>query len=267
MKMRGTLASLAFCGLSLPLFAVDSGYPPYPTDVSVEPQLPAPSIDSPYAGPTLMNPQPQPQPQTYGFDQPASANSWGSAPTVQQSMQGSMLNYQYLEIGYRYRDPKGGDYDGSHGFGGSLVLQLPATFFLKASMDWTSGSGDRSAAGVRDADYDLSTIAIGGGVYMAIKPNLHFVGEAGFLYANFDGDTSDRSYTEAGMYVRPSLRYQMVDWLELQAGVTVSSMDDYDSKVVDIGGYFRVLPQLDVNLGMDFGDEIRSLRAGGRLRW
>ena len=84
---------------------------------------------------------------------------------------------------------------------------------------------------------------------------------------NFDADTAKRSYTEAGVYVRPSLRYQMVDWLELQAGVTVTSMDDYDSKVLDIGGYFRVLPQLDVNLGMDFGDEIRSLRAGGRLRW
>jgi hypothetical protein len=263
MKMRRTLASLAFCGFAMPLLGLDAGYPPYPTDVGVEPQLPAPSIDSPYAGPTLMNPQPQ----TYGFDQPAATNNWGGVQTVQQSMQGSMLNYQYLELGYRYRDPKGGAYDGSHGLGGTLVLALPATFFIKASMDWTSGSGDRSVAGVRNADYDLSTISVAGGVYMAIKPNLHFVGEAGFIYANFDADTSKRSYTEAGVYVRPSLRYQMVDWLELQAGVTVSSMDDYDSKVLDLGGYFRVLPQLDVNLGMDFGDETRLLRAGGRLRW
>jgi hypothetical protein len=263
MKTRGILASLACCGFSLSLFAVDSGYPAYPSQVSVEPQLPAPSIDSPYAGPTLMNPQPQ----SYGFEQSAPTNSWGSVQTVQQGMQGSMLNYQYLELGYRYRDPKGGAYDGSHGFGGSLVLELPATFFIKASMDWTSGSGDRSVAGVRNADYDLSTISVGGGVYMAIKPNLHFVGEAGFLYANFDADRASRSFTEAGIYMRPSLRYQMVDWLELQAGVTVTSMDDYDGRVVDVGGYFRVLPQLDVNLGMDFGDEIRSLRAGGRLRW
>jgi YVTN family beta-propeller protein len=113
----------------------------------------------------------------------------------------------------------------------------------------------------------IATISVGGGVYMAIKPNLHFVGEAGFLYANFDADRASRSFTEAGIYMRPSLRYQMVDWLELQAGVTVTSMDDYDGRMVDVGGYFRVLPQLDVNLGMDFGDEIRSLRAGGRLRW
>jgi hypothetical protein len=263
MKMRGTLASLALCGLSMPLFGVDSGYPPYPTDVSVEPRLSAPAADSPYAGPTLMNPDAS----GYGYGQPVPTHSWGGVQTVQQSMQGSMLNYQYFEIGYRYLDPKGGDYDGSHGLGGALVVELPATFFIKAAMNWTSGSGERSGAGVRNADYDLSTISVGAGVYAAIKSNLHFVGEAGFIYANFDADTAKRSYTEAGVYVRPSLRYQMVDWLELQAGVTVTSMDDYDNRVLDFGGYFRVLPQFDVNLGMDFGDQNRTLRAGGRLRW
>lgn len=234
---------------------------PYP---GISPSLPPPSVGSPYAGPTMMEPMPPPPAANYGFQQPVPTNSWGG---IQQSVEGSMLNYQYLELGYRYVDPKGGDYNGSHGLGGSLVLQLPAMFFLKANVNWTSGSGNRTVAGVKDADYSLSTISIGGGLYMAVKPNLHFVGEAGFVYANFDGANRNHSFTEAGIYIRPSLRYQMVDWLELQTGVTVSSMSDYDSKIWDLGGYFRVFPQFDINLGMDFGDQSRVLRAGGRLRW
>lgn len=234
---------------------------PYP---GIAPSLPPPTLGSPYAGPTMMDPMPPPPPPAYGFQQPAPTNAWGG---IQQSVEGSMLNYQYLEVGYRYLDPKGGDYNGSHGLGGTLVLQLPAMFFLKASVNWTSGSGTKTARGVKDADYDLSTITIGGGLFMAVKPNFHFVGEAGFVYANFDGANRNHSFTEAGIYVRPSLRYQMVDWLELQTGVTVTSMSDFDSKIWDLGGYFRVMPQFDLNLGFDIGDQNRTLRAGGRLRW
>jgi hypothetical protein len=55
--------------------------------------------------------------------------------------------------------------------------------------------------------------------------------------------------------------------LELQAGVTVSSTSDYDSKTFDFGGYFRVLPQLDLNVGADIGDVNRTFKTGARLRW
>ncbi|HRJ10317.1 MAG TPA: hypothetical protein PK490_05795 [Prosthecobacter sp.] len=229
----------------------------------MSPTLPPPSLGSSYAGPTMMEPVPPP-PSPYGFQQPTPTNTWGS---IQESAEGSMLNYQYLEVGYRYLDPKGGDYNGSHGLGGTLVLKLPAMFFLKGSVNWTSGSGNKTVRGVKDADYSLSTITIGGGLFMAIKPNFHFVGEAGFVYANFDGANRNYSFTEAGIYIRPSLRYQMVDWLELQTGVTVTSTSDFDNRIWDLAGYFRVMPQFDLNIGFDIGNESRVLRAGGRLRW
>jgi hypothetical protein len=199
---------------------------------------------------------------------PAQTNSWGS--TVQQSMGSSgpsILNYQYAEAFYRYVSPKESDYNGSHGLGVALVMPLPTIFFLKGTFAWGSGTGEKTAKAAANADYELSTITIGGGAYMPITQKLHFVGEVGLVYANFQADGVDKSYTDGGIYVRPSIRYQVVDWLELQAGVTVASTDDYDSKVFDVLGYFRVFPMLDLNIGADFGDVTRGFRAGARLRW
>lgn len=232
---------------------------------AVSPTLPSPTMSSPYAGPTMMNPTPPPAPGTYDYQQPVTTNAWGG---MQQSMTGSnMLNYRYVEAGYRYVDPSGGELNGSHGLGVVLSIDLPTVFFVKGSFNWSSGSGTKNVRGAANADYDLSVITIGGGAYMAITPKLHFVGEVGLVYANLSSSGNNISYTDGGIYVRPSLRYQMVDWLELQAGVTVSSASDYDSKVIDFGAYFRVFPQMDLNLGMDLGDETRTMRAGARLRW
>lgn len=231
---------------------------------AMAPTLPPPTMNSPYAGPTMMEPTPTAAPG-YGFQQPVATNSWGG---VQQSMNGSnMLNYRYLEAGYRYVDPSGGELDGSHGLGVTLSIDLPAIFFVKGSFNFSSGTGTKNVKGTAEAEYDLSVITVGGGAWMAITPKFHFVGEVGLVYANLSSEGTNISYTDGGIYIRPSLRYQLVDWLELQAGVTVSSASDYDSKVIDFGAYFRVFPQMDMNIGMDLGDETRTMRAGARLRW
>jgi hypothetical protein len=228
-----------------------------PTYEGMAPTLPPPDLDSAYAGPTMLDPSPESIP----------VNGWGS--TMQQSIEGGtpLLNYSYAEAGYRFVDPKINGAKGSHGLGVALVMDLPTIFFLKGSFNWTSGSTDRTAKGAANANYKLATITIGGGAYMAITSKFHIVGEAGLVYANFDADGINKSYTDAGVYVRPSLRYQALDWLELQAGVTVSSTSDYDSKTFDFGGYFRVLPQLDLNVGADIGDVNRTFKTGARLRW
>ncbi len=229
----------------------------------MSPTLSAPTVGSPYAGPTMADPY-----ANYGYQQPAQTNAWGS--TVQQSMGGtspSMLNYKYVEAFYRFTDPKDSEMNGSHGLGVALVMDLPTIFFLKGSFTWNSGSGEQTARGAANADYDLSTITIGGGAFMPITQKLHFVGEVGLVYANFQADGINKSYTDGGIYVRPSLRYQVLDWMEVQAGVSVASTDDYNSKVFDVGGYFRVMPLFDLNIGADFGDQSRGFKAGGRLRW
>lgn len=235
-----------------------------PGYVTMSPTMAAPTIGSPYAGQTMMDTAPPPQPGYGNYQQPVSTNNWG----MQQSMSGSnMINYRYIEANYRYVDPRGGDLNGSHGLGVTLSIDLPTMFFVKGSFNWSSGEGTKNVRGAAKADYDLSVITIGGGAFIPLTDKLHFVGEVGLVYANLSSSGRNVSYTDGGIYVRPSLRYQMVDWLELQAGVTISSADDYDSKVIDFGAYFRVFPQMDMNIGMDLGDETRTMRAGARLRW
>lgn len=262
----------AGAGLSAPTMPVMPTAPTPPAGMAdpnamytgMSPTVAAPTVGSSYAGPTMADPY-----ANYGYPQQSvQTNSWGS--TVQQSMGSSspsMLNYQYAEAFYRFTDPKDKEMNGSHGLGVSLVMPLPTIFFLKGSFTWGSGSGERTAKAAANADYDISTITIGGGAYMPITQKLHFVGEVGLVYANFQADGINKSYTDGGLYVRPSLRYQVVEWMELQAGVSVASTDDYDSKVFDVGGYFRVFPMFDLNVGADFGDVSRGFRAGGRLRW
>lgn len=232
----------------------------------VSPTVQAPTLGSPWAQQTMADPTGQ-DTQGYDYQQPAQTNSW--AGSIQQSMGSgpSMLNYKYVEAFYKFTDPKENGMNGSHGLGLALVMDLPTIFFLKGTFAWNSGSGERSAKAAANADYDLSTITVGGGAYMAITPKLHFVAEAGLIYANFQADGVNKSYTDGGIYLRPSLRYLVLEWLELQAGVTVASTDDYDSKILDFSGYFRVFPMFDLNLGADFGNQNRSFRAGGRLRW
>lgn len=229
----------------------------------VAPSLPPPAPNSGYGSPSFVS-QPAAPNYGYGTQQPAPANTWAGS-TIGNSM--SMLSYNYIDAGYRYIDPKGNSFDGSHGLGATVSFALFQPFFVKAGLNWTSGSGGNTVKAASNANYSLSTISIAGGVYMPITQKLHFVGEVGLVYANLDATSSSLSYTEAGVYVRPSLRYQALDFLELQGGVTVSSTSNYDSKLIDLGAYLRLMPQLDFNLGADFGDESRTMRAGVRLRW
>lgn len=225
----------------------------------VSPNVAAPSLGSErsyYGAPTYDG-------VDYDF-KPASMNNFNSAPAGGGD---GLLTYNYVEAGYRYVDPRGNALDGNHGLGVALSLGLFQPFFVKASLNWGSGTGGNTVGSAVNADYDFSTIALAAGAYMPITERLHFLGELGVVYANLDADRLGLSYTDAGVFVRPALRYQAAETLELQAGVTVSSADEYDSRILDFAAYLRVFPQLDLNVGADLGDQTRTLKLGARFRW
>ncbi len=248
-----------------------SAYPsaPPPTFTGNPYAAPTPPPSYPYTPPPAegvgMNYAPPPQAPAPNYNYPSNAQV---GYNNNAGLGASMLSYNYIEGGYRYFDPKGNALDGNHGLGLNLGIALMQPIFLKGGFNWGSGSGNaNTVAGAVNADYEFSSINIGGGVYMAIMNKLHFVGELGAVYANLDADKLGLSYTDGGVFVRPSLRYQALETLELQAGVTVSSASDYNSRVIDIGAFLRVMPQVDLNLGADFGDESRTVKAGVRMRW
>ncbi|MDI1313524.1 hypothetical protein [Prosthecobacter sp.] len=178
-----------------------------------------------------------------------------------------MVNFSNLEAYYRYVAPKASSLSGANTIGATLTVALFDPLYLKFGASWGSGGGG-SVAGAAKADYDFASIQAGVGFHTSlINQKLTFVAEAGLMYASLKAQDTSVSFSDGSIYVRPALRYTPLDWLELQAGVTVSSADKYDSKMVDLTSYFRVLPMFDIGLGGDFGNTTRAFRTSLRLRW
>ncbi len=252
------------------------GYPPPTTPVpaypnSLPPSSVTPSVTTPppYVDPYATAPAPgavssyAPQGSgAYTAPPPSSAN-YG----VKQGP--SLVNFNNLEVYYRYVDPKNGNLDGASTIGGALTIALFNPLYVKVGASWGSGpGGSGTVGGAVNANYDFATIQAGAGFHTSlISDKLTFVAEAGLVYASLRATDSSLSFSDGAIYVRPALRFTPLDFLEVQAGVTVSSADKYDSKLVDLSTYFRVLPMFDIGIGADFGDTTRAFRTSLRLRW
>jgi hypothetical protein len=200
---------------------------------------------------------PPPAPGTYGG--PADMSYAGAVPGI--------VNYNYIEFNYRYVQPKNKGLDGANTIGGTLSVALFEPLFLKFGAFWGSGKG-AGTAGATNSDYDFAAIQAAVGFHTKlIDQRLQFTGEAGVQYANLKSTNSTASFSDGAIYVRPALRFAPTDVIEVQAGVTVSSADKYDSKVLDLSGYFRVMPKFDIGIGADFGDTTRGFRGNLRYRW
>jgi len=241
-------------GTGMPMGAPGMGPAPTLPAVPQYPAYPAPGMDMTMGAP----------PPTPGFQPMAApAGGGGMMGGTAAGIGPSLLTYNYLEGQYQYHNPKGNDLDGSSGIGLALSAQLFQPLYIKGSFDWSSvGGGSTSKNG-----YDFSSISMGGGLYMAVFNNFHFTGEVGGTYAKLDASKDALSFSDGAVYVRPGVRFTPVDFLELQAGVTVNSADTFDSKIIDVAAYMRVFSQLDLGLGADFGNESTSIKGGVRFRW
>ena len=242
--------------------------PAYPNSLPPPSITPAVTAPPPYADPYASAPPPGPvssyAPQgASNYSAPPGAASYGAKPGPE------MVNFNNLEVFYRYVDPKDKSLDGAPTIGGALKVALFNPLYLKVGASWGSGSGGKgNAGGAVNADYDFASIQAGAGFHTALINNkLTFVAEAGINYTSLRATNSALSFSDGSIYIRPALRFTPLDWLEVQGGVTVSSADKYDSKVLDLSTYFRVLPMFDIGIGADFGDTTRAFRTALRLRW
>ncbi|MDB6006833.1 MAG: hypothetical protein JWR15_3820 [Prosthecobacter sp.] len=181
----------------------------------------------------------------------------------------NLVNFNNLEAYYRYLAPKQPGLAGANTIGATLTVALFNPLYLKFGASWGSGpGGGGTVAGATKANYDFASIQAGAGFHTPlINDKLTFIAEAGLSYASLRAKDSSVSFSDGSIYVRPALRFTPLDWLEVQAGVTVSSADRYDSKMLDLSAYFRLLPMFDVGVGGDFGDATRAFRTMLRLRW
>ncbi|WP_300932515.1 hypothetical protein [Prosthecobacter sp.] len=255
-------------GTPPPGYGTPPNVPAYPN--SLPPSTVSSNVTAPppYADPYATAPAPgqmssyTPQGVSNYSSGPTGAANYGAKPAGP-----NMVNFNSLEAYYRYVAPKASNLSGANTIGGTLTVALFDPLYLKFGASWGSGGGG-SVTGATKGNYDFASIQAGVGFHTSlINEKLTFVAEAGLSYASLRAQDSSVSFSDGSIYVRPALRFTPLDWLELQAGVTVSSADKYDSKMVDLTSYFRLLPMFDVGVGGDFGNTTRSFRTSLRLRW
>ena len=210
-------------------------------------------------------PAPPPTYPSYGADMSYGSTGYTPMPDSGFGSSGgsspSILSYGFLEAGYQFQKPKDSSLDGAHGIGISLSAQLFKPLFINADFGWTLSNGKGNK------EYDFTSASLGAGLYLPIVSKFHFVAEVGGIYGKLDAKKDSLSFTEGAVYARPALRFAPVEFLEFQAGVTVTSSDSFDSMVFDVGGYFRIFSQLDLGLNVDLGDGFTGFTGGIRFRW
>jgi hypothetical protein len=177
----------------------------------------------------------------------------------------SMLTYGQLEGRYVYNTFKTDGVASSSGLALGLTAQLFNPFFLHADFNWSSTSG--SGSGLSSKSYDFSTISIGGGGYFAITDRVHLVAEVGGLYSSLSASKDKLSFSDGAIYMNPKLRFLATEVLELDVGLLLTSADNYNSSVLQLGGYWRMFSSMDLGGGVDFGDMQNSYHVGVRFRW
>lgn len=197
---------------------------------------------------------------------PAPAMYGGPGFAPQQAytppMGSALLSYGQIEAQYRLISFKDTKIDDGNGIHASLMTQLFNPFFIHATVDWASGGGS-----AKSKSYDFSTISVGIGGYFALSDRLHIVAEVGGLYSSLSANKESVSFDDGAIYVNPYIRFAATNDLELQAGITLTSADNYDSSTFDLGGYYRIFSQMDLGLGASFGDVTNDYHLGVRFRW
>jgi len=174
-----------------------------------------------------------------------------------------MLTYGFLEGRYQYFNPRNSELKGAHGLSAALSAELFKPLFIRAGFGWSaSGSSSKNSR-----EYDFTTASLGLGAYLPIGGVFHLLIEGGGAYGKLDSKSDRFSFTDGAFYVRPALRIAPVDSFEFQAGLNLTSSDEFGSYTVDLSAFIRLISRLDLALGVDLGDEFTGFTGGLRVRW
>lgn len=173
-----------------------------------------------------------------------------------------LLTYGYLDAHIGYNDFKGDDKLKSRaGFGANLHVELMKPLFLHFGLDRITSEDSRGR------DLTLTSYTIGGGAYIPFGSRFHIFGEIGFRYDNVNDNLQDLNPDDFALYLRPGLRVAATEKLELDASVYFSNTNNFNSFVIEMGGYYSLLSWLDIGGGINFAEDVNSYQIGGRLRW
>ncbi len=187
----------------------------------------------------------------------------GFGNAVGGAARSGMLTYGQLEANYNYTTFKDKSLDAAHGIGLGLTAQLFNPFFVHGTFNWSGGNGKALS---KDG-YTFNSVSIGGGGYFQITPQIHLVAEIGGLYSSLSASKDSLSFTNGAIYVHPYFRAAATEDLELNLGVMMTSASNYNARVLELGGYYKLFSSMDLGFGADLGDQENTYHLGVRFRW
>lgn len=163
-----------------------------------------------------------------------------------------LLQYDYIDLGYRYTDPDPGDeLNGGYGHGSYSIF---SNVFLDIGYAYDTSN-----------DVDINTLQYGGGFFFPLMDKLHLVGNVGgkrvrIEFNDFGSGNTDR------FYVGPELRAKIHQNMEVNFGYTWEAGEGDATNNYNLGVMFAVNDSIAIPLAVDFLDEeAQQFSAGMRF--
>jgi hypothetical protein len=256
---RHSRIAQVFCSV-IATMTVGNAYSQY----GYAPQVPAAGAGTGYGYPAS-------NPYVSAPADPNMGMAYGAPAYQQQPMMGmagapapsSMLTYGMLEASYASINFKNTGAPSFNGLGIALMAELFQPFYVTGGFNWASTS---SLNGTR-SKYTFNSVHVGVGGYIPLSQNFHLVGEVGGLYASLAASKASLAFSNGALYVNPKIRCAVSPDLEIDAGIFMTSADEYNSRSYDFAAFYRLFTAMDIGVGAGFGDITRVYHVGVRFRW
>lgn len=161
------------------------------------------------------------------------------------------FNYDYVDLGYRTGEIF--ETVDVSGFGAEASHMLAPNFRLKAGADILDAD---------DVDADGYRVALQGGFFTALAPNMDVVVDAGLLYIDID-DVDD----DTGVKIDGILRFRVDPRLELNAGLSYVDIFDDSDTGLHLAGLYSLNKSAALLVRFDDNDALELWTFGVRLSY
>ena len=164
------------------------------------------------------------------------------------------FNYDYVDLGYRtgeiFETVDVSD------FGAEASQVLAPNFRLKAAADVLDAD---------DVDADGYRVAVQGGFFTALAPNMDVVVDAGLVYIEFEGNSFENDDT--GVKLDGILRFRVDPRLELNAGLSYVDIFDDSDTGLHLAGLYSLNKSTALLVRFDDNDALELWTFGVRLSY
>ena len=167
------------------------------------------------------------------------------------------ITYTNFSAGYIYTDNDVPGADNGNGIGVGLEVSPFEHLYLTGGVNWSTASSEFG-------DLDGITGHAGVGGYYAITDSFHLAGDLGIAFSDLDAPGLDGS--DSAFYVRPHVRAQLTEIIELHVGAQYANFNTTDGEWSAFGNlYISVFGNAQLMAGVGISDDATTATAGVRI--